>query len=140
MNLDKGGSYALANVQEKPYTQALNSTAQSYAEIAQAHIVEDLVDVGFGPEERCPLLTFSPIGSDMALASLKMLVEAGLLVPDLRIERALRAALDLPAKPDEGDPDAERPAGDPAPAPTGPPQVSGGAPSQGDPNAQEANA
>ena len=136
MNLDRGGSYALANVQEKPYTQALNATAQNYADVAQQHIIEDLVDVAFGPEERCPLLTFSPIGSDMALASLKMLVDAGLLVPDMRIERALRAALDLPAKPDEDDPDAERPAGDPAPAPApAPPQTSG--PPQEDTNAPQ---
>jgi len=136
MNLDKGGSYALANVQEKPYTQALNATAQSYAEIGQAHIVEDLVDVSFGTEERCPLLVFSSIGSDMALSSLKLLVDAGLLVPDMRIERALRAALDLPSKPDEDDPDAERPAGDPAPATTGPPQTSG-PPAEEDANATD---
>jgi hypothetical protein len=139
MNLDKGGSYALANVQEKPYTQALNATAQSYAEVGQAHLVEDLVDVAFGTEERCPLLTFSPIGSDMALSSLKMLVEAGLLVPDMRVERALRAALDLPAKPDPDDPDAERPAGEPAPAQTGPPQTSG-PPAEEDPNATDQEA
>lgn len=133
MNLDRGGSYALANVQEKPYTQALNATASGYQEIAQQHIIEDLVDVSFGTDERCPVLMFEPIGSDMAIASLKLLVEAGLLSPDKRIERALRDALDLPAKPDEGDPDAEPPVAPPA-ATTGPPQTSG------PPAEEEANA
>lgn len=136
MNLDRGGSYALANVQEKPYTQALNATADGYQEVAQQHLIEDLVDVAFGTDVRCPILTFEPIGSDMAMSSLKMLVDAGLLVPDLRIERALRDALDLPSKPDADDPDAERPAGDPTPP--GPPQIAGGTPTQEDnPNPQD---
>lgn len=124
LNLDKGGSHALASVQERPFVQALNAAALHYAEIAQAHVIEDLVDINFGTEVRCPQLVFSPIGSqqDATAASLKMLVEAGLLGPDLRLERALRQALDLPAKPAEGDPDAEPPR-QPA-APAGPPQSS----------------
>lgn len=122
MNLDKGGSYALANVQEKPYMQALNAAAQSYQQVAQQHIIEDLVDVAFGTDDRCPLLTFETIGSDLAVNSLKLLVDAGLLAPDRRIERALRDTLDLPARPDDGDPDAEPPVD--TPAPTGPPQTS----------------
>ncbi|QEA10771.1 portal protein [Mycobacterium phage Weirdo19] len=124
LNLDRGGSYALASVQERPFVQALNAAALSYAEIAQAHIIEDLIDLNFGTDTRCPRLVFSPIGSqqDSTAASLKMLVEAGLLAPDLRIERALRQVLDLPAKPEDGDPDAEPPRGTTAPA--GPPQTS----------------
>ncbi|MCG5431229.1 hypothetical protein LV457_02855 [Mycobacterium sp. MYCO198283] len=125
LNLDRGGSFALAAVQERPFVQALNAAALSYAEIAQAHIIEDLVDLNFGTDARCPRLVFSAIGSqqDSTAASLKMLVEAGLLAPDLRIERALRQLLDLPAKPDPDDPDAEPPAGDttdPDDAPTRP--------------------
>lgn len=138
MNLDKGGSYALANVQEKPYTQALNATAQGYQEIAQQHIIEDLVDVAFGTEVRCPVLVFETIGSDLAVNSLKLLVDAGLLAPDKRIERALRDALDLPARPDEDDPDAEPPVDKPAPAPAGPPQTSG-APAEEDTDDEEAS-
>ncbi|WP_245839914.1 DUF935 domain-containing protein [Mycobacterium aquaticum] len=118
LNLDGGGSYALAAVQERPFVQALNAAAAYYAEIIQAHIIEDLVDLNFGVDTRCPRIVFSPIGSqqDATAAALKMLVEAGLLAPDLRIERSLRQVLDLPAKPDEGDPDAEPPAGKPKPA------------------------
>ena len=124
LNLDRGGSYALAAVQEKPFIQALNTAAQSYAEIAQAHIIEDLIDINLGTEERCPRLVFSAIGSqqDASAANLQMLVASGLLAPDLRIERALRQVLDLPAKPDEGDPDSEPPVK--TAAPTGPPQSS----------------
>jgi HAMP domain-containing protein len=128
LNLDKGGSYALAAIQERPFVQALNAAALGYAAIIQAHVIEDLIDINFGVEERCPRLVFSPIGSqqDATAASLKMLVEAGLLAPDLRIERALRQLLDLPAKPEEGDPDAEPPVDKPEPAalPAGPAQTS----------------
>lgn len=123
LNLDGGGSYALAAVQERPFVQALNAAALTYAEIVQMHVIEDLVDLNFGTDARCPQLVFSPIGSqqDPTAAALKMLVEAGLLSPDLRIERALRQGYDLPAKPDEDDPDAEPPNGKaPATAPAGP--------------------
>ena len=114
LNLDGGGSFALAAVQERPFIQALNASAKSYQEIGQQHIIEDLVDLNFGTEVRCPRLVFDPIGSqqDATAAALKMLVEAGLLAPDLRIERSLRQQLDLPAKPDADDPDAAPPKGD----------------------------
>ena len=113
LNLDGGGSFALAAVQERPFIQALNASAKGYQEIGQQHIVEDLVDLNFGTEVRCPRIVFDPIGSqqDATAAALKMLVEAGLLAPDLRIERSLRQQLDLPAKPDPGDPDATPPKG-----------------------------
>ncbi|WP_260973300.1 DUF935 domain-containing protein [Mycolicibacterium llatzerense] len=123
LNLDGGGSYALAAVQERPFVQALNTAAAYYMRIVQEHVIEDLIDLNFGVDARCPRLVFSPIGSqqDPTAAALKMLVEAGLLSPDLRIERALRQGLDLPAKPEEGDPDAEPPNGNkPATVPTGP--------------------
>lgn len=111
LNIDGGGSYAMVAVQERPFVQALNAAAKLYAEIGQQHVIEDLVDINFGTDARCPRLTFDPIGSqqDATAASLKMLVEAGLLSPDLRIERSLRQALDLPAKPDADDPDAAPP-------------------------------
>lgn len=125
LNIDGGGSYAMVAVQERPFVQALNAAAKSYRDIGQQHIIEDLVDLNFGTEVRCPRLVFDPIGSqqDVTAASLKMLVEAGLLAPDLRIERALRQMLELPAKPDEDDPDAAPPKGagpETAPAPTEP--------------------
>lgn len=137
LNLDKGGSFALAQVQERPFVQALNTAAGDYRDTAQQHVVEDLVDVNFGTEVRVPLLVFEKIGShqDATAQALKLLVDAGLLAPDLRIERALRQALDLPAKPDEDDPDAEPPAGKPEPAAPAPPQTS--APPEEDDSDQE---
>lgn len=137
LNIDGGGSYAMVAVQERPFVQALNAAAKSYRDIGQQHIIEDLVDLNFGTEVRCPRLVFDPIGSqaDATAASLKMLVEAGLLAPDLRIERSLRQALDLPAKPDEDDPDAAPPKGEApqaAPASTEPAtNDDGGAKAQG---------
>lgn len=136
LNLDGGGSYALAAVQERPFVQALNASAKAYQEIGQQHIIEDLVDLNFGTEVRCPRLVFDPIGSqqDATAAALKMLVEAGLLAPDLRIERSLRQQLDLPAKPDADDPDAAPPKGETAaPAPvTDPAEPAAPAPATND--------
>jgi hypothetical protein len=130
LNLDKGGSHALAQVQERPFVQALNASAEQHRDIFQQHVIEDLVDANWGTETRVPLLVFETIGShqDATALALKALVDSGLLAPDLRIERALRQSLDLPAKPDEGDPDAEPPR-KPAPAPA-PPGASSSAPDQ----------
>lgn len=127
LNLNTGGSFALAQVQERPFVQALNAAADALRETFQQHVIEDLVDVNFGTEVRVPRLVFEKIGShqDATALALKTLVDAGLLAPDLRIERALRQMLDLPAKPDEGDPDSEPPAGKPEPTPApAPPQTS----------------
>lgn len=136
LNLQQGGSFALAQVQERPFVQALNTAAQDHCDTTQQHVIEDLVDVNFGTEVRVPLLTFEKIGShqDATAQALKLLVDAGLLAPDLRIERALRQSLDLPAKPDENDPDAEPPVDKP-PAQTGPPQSS--APAEEDTSADD---
>ncbi len=137
LNLDGGGSFALAAVQERPFIQALNASAKSYQEIGQQHIVEDLVDLNFGSEVRCPRIVFDAIGSqqDATAASMKMLVEAGLLAPDLRIERSLRQTLDLPAKPDADDPDAAAPKGTTAPG--APPAAEPASPDPAGPAAPE---
>lgn len=140
LNLDKGGSFALAQVQERPFVQALNAAAADHRDTTQQHVIEDLVDVNFGTEVRVPRLVFEKIGShqDATAQALKLLVDAGLLAPDLRIERALRQALDLPAKPEEGDPDAERPSDTIPPAPAGgASQSSAPAPTQEDTSAQQ---
>lgn len=141
LNLDRGGSHALAQVQERPFVQALNAAAEAHRDTTQQHVIEDLVDINFGPDVRVPLLTFETIGThqDATALALKALVDAGLLAPDLRIERALRQALDLPAKPDEDDPDAEPPIkAEPAAPPAPPGGGSSSAPdNEEDPSAQQ---
>ncbi|SBS73792.1 Gp3 [uncultured Mycobacterium sp.] len=111
LNLEgKGGSYALASVQADTFVQSVQTVADDIREITQAHVVEDIVDRNWGPDEPAPLLVFDEIGSrqDATAAALQMLVSAGLLTPDDRLEAFLRSATGLPA------PDPETATTDPA--------------------------
>lgn len=120
LNLDgKGGSYALASVQADTFVQSVQTVAEDIRNTAQAHIVEDLVDLNFGEDEPAPLLVFDEIGSrqDATAAALQMLVNAGLLTPDPRLEAFIRSATGLPG-PDPNAPEAEPESDDePADAP-----------------------
>lgn len=99
LNLDRGGSYALASVQESTFTQGVQTVADEIRDTAQAHIVEDLVDVNWGPDEPCPLLVVDEIGSrqDATAAAIQMLVTAGVLTPSPELEAFERQQMGLPA-------------------------------------------
>lgn len=100
LNLDgKGGSYALASVQADTFVQSLQTVADTVRETAQRRIVEPLVDLNWGEDEPAPKLVFDEIGSrqDATAAALQMLVNAGLLTPDPRLELFLRQSTGLPA-------------------------------------------
>ena len=104
LNLSGGGSYALASVQANTFEQSVQAFAESQRDTANQHIVEDLVDINFGPDVPCPRLTFDEIGSqhEATEAGLKLLVDAGLLSPDVLTEQSLRQRLKLPPlKPQE---------------------------------------
>lgn len=107
LNLDRGGSYALATVQQDPFTLAENAMLQYFIRIGNEHIVEDLVDINFGPDVPAPLIVADEIGAkqEATAAGLKMFVEAGLLSPDVLVEQTLRQRLGLPAKPPEPEPE-----------------------------------
>jgi hypothetical protein len=140
LNLEgSGGSYALASVQADTFVQSVQTVADDIRDTAQAHIVEDLVDLNFGPDEPSPLLVFDEIGSrqDATAAALQMLVNSKLLTPDDRLEQFLRSAAGLPS-PDaesareEQPPEAPAPpdfgdGGDSTPAPPSPPAADDGA-------------
>jgi hypothetical protein len=97
----------------------VQTVADDIRNTAQAHVVEDLVDVNFGVDEPTPRLVFDEIGSrqDATAAALQMLVNARLITPDERLESFLRQATGLPG----ADPDTAveplAPAGTPNPTP-----------------------
>jgi hypothetical protein len=126
LNLNGGGSYALASVQANTFVQAVQAYAESIRRTATAHVVEDLVDINFGPDVPAPKLVFDDIDADQdsTAAALSMLVTAGLLSPDVMIEQTLRQRLGLPAKP-PGEPMATPAVGPAAPPKTPPPTPSG---------------
>ena len=111
LNLDgKGGSYALASVQQDTFVQAVGAVADHIRETAQAHVIDDIVDWNWGEDEPAPRLVFDAIGSrqDATASAMQQLVSAGLLTPDDRLESFIRQMTGLPA-PDEDD-DTEDPA------------------------------
>lgn len=124
LNLEgQGGSYALASVQADTFVQSVQTVADDIRDTAQAHVVEDIVDVNWGPDEPAPLLVCDEIGSrqDATAAALQMLVNAGLLTPDPRLESFIRSTAGLPGPdPDAPEPPAE-PAAPPAPLKVAPP-------------------
>ena len=125
LNLDgKGGSYALASVQADTFVQSVQTVADDIRDVAQAHIVEDLIDLNFSVDEAAPMLVFDEIGSrqDATAAALQMLVSSGLLTPDPRLEAFIRAASGLPGP----DPDAPELEPEPDETETGPDEAPAG--------------
>lgn len=94
------GSWALGSTFADFFVMSLQTLAQTVADVATQHIVEDLVDLNFGTKEPAPRIVFDEIGSRQSAVAdaLKILVEAGLLVPDLSLERAVRQSYGLPEK------------------------------------------
>jgi hypothetical protein len=110
LNLDgKGGSYALASVQQNTFTQAVGAVADHIRETAQAHVVDDLVDWNWGQDEPAPRLVCDAIGSrqDATALALQQLVAAGLLTPDARTEMFVRQLTGLPAPDPDSDGDED---------------------------------
>lgn len=100
LNLDRGGSYALASVQADTFVQSVQTEAEAVCDIANLHVVEDLVDINFGEDVQAPVLAFDEIGSrkDAVAAALQQLVASGILFPDRTLEESVRQAYGLPPK------------------------------------------
>lgn len=95
------GSWALGSTFAEFFTLALQSTATEICDVAQAHVVEDIVDLNYGPGTPAPRLIFDEIGSrrDATADAIKTLIDAGAVFPDRQLEEFVRHAYGLPAKP-----------------------------------------
>lgn len=111
------GSWALGATLGDFFTLSLQTVAQFVADTATRHIIEDLVDVNFGPDEPAPRLCFDEIGTRQqpTAESLAALVSAGILHPDSTLEGATRQFYGLPPAAPDGE--------TPAPEDTGTPDV-----------------
>lgn len=100
LNLDKGGSYALASVQSDTFVQSVQALAEDICDVTNMHVIEDLVDVNFGEDTQAPRLVFDEIGSrqDAVASALAQLVSAGILFPDRTLEESIRQSYGLPSK------------------------------------------
>lgn len=115
LNLEgKGGSYSLAEIQADTFIQSLQTTAEEIQDTANRFLVEPLVNTAFdtntGPY---PRITFDPIGSvhDLPMATLAVLVNAGVILADRDLEEEVRRRGNLPPKrPFDGTPSPAPPA------------------------------
>ena len=108
------GSWALGSTFADFFTLSLQTLATDIADTATAHIVEDLVDLNFGPTEPAPRIVFDEIGSrhNATAQAVKMLIDCGAIRPDDDLERFVRTAHGMP----EADPATAREI--PRPVPT----------------------
>jgi hypothetical protein len=124
------GSWALGTTFADFFTLSLQTLAQQVADVATQHIIEDIVDVNWGPDEAAPRLVFQEIGSrrEASADAIKVLVDSGVIRTDRDLEEFVRDVFGLPGK-GLPSPSAAPPAL-PAPdsAPTAPPAQDGGAP------------
>lgn len=95
------GSWALGSTFADFFTQSLQALGQQIADVATQHVVEDLVDLNFGPDEPAPRIVFDEIGSrrDATAEAIKALIEAGAVFPDRALEEFIRNSYGLPPKP-----------------------------------------
>lgn len=101
------GSYALGETFADFFVLSLQTVAQTIADVTNQHIIEDLVDLNFGPEEPAPRLIHDEIGSrhPATAKAIKDLTDAGAIVPDEQLEIHLRTMHGLPLP----DPSTARP-------------------------------
>lgn len=94
------GSWALGSTFANFFTDSLNAVADHVADVTQQHVVEDLVDVNWGPTEPAPRIVCEAIGSEhpATAEAIKMLVDAKAITPDETLEQFVRASYGLPMK------------------------------------------
>lgn len=101
LNLEgKGGSYALADTQSDFFNQSEQTVADWVADVANQHIVEDLVRVAFPDYEGpVPRIVFDAIGSrkELSAQDLTSMVNGKVIFMDPPTEEYVRDRFDLPA-------------------------------------------
>lgn len=92
------GSWALGSTFADFFTLSLAAKAEEIADVTTQHVIEDLVDINFGPDEPAPRLVFDEIGAQSAatVEALKLLHDAGLLDEDEVLKQFIRVKFKLP--------------------------------------------
>lgn len=97
---DSTGSYALGDTLESIFTNSLNSVAADFVDVTQQHVIEDYVDLNWGPDEPAPRLVVSKIGAETPVTAdaIRALVDAKVITPDEALEGHVRELMRLPAR------------------------------------------
>ncbi len=94
------GSWALGSTFADFFTSSLNAVSSQVEDIAQQHVVEDLVDLNWGESEPAPRIVATQIGEDQPATAeaIRLLTEAGIVIPDEQLEAYMRSRYRLPVK------------------------------------------
>lgn len=93
------GSWALGSTFADFFTMSLQTVANQIADVTNQHVIEDLVDLNWGPETPAPRLVFDEIGSKhpATAEAIKTLIDCGAITPDQKLEDHVRTTMSLPA-------------------------------------------
>ena len=93
------GSFALGDTFQSFFIQSLQGDANRIRDTFNAYVIEDLVDINWGPEARAPRLVCDDIGSKhpVTAQAIYQLVQCGALMPDAALDEYLRTTYGLPA-------------------------------------------
>ena len=95
------GARALGATFVDYFLLALNSVLRNLEETITEHVIRDLVELNYGPDEAYPVLKFDDLTAEATptAEALKALADAGLITPDRDTENDVRRRYRLPAKP-----------------------------------------
>lgn len=94
------GSRALGSAFIDFFALALEAVAAQIASVVNEHVIEDLVDINWGPDEPAPRLipAAATAGVDLSPESLALLVQYGAVEADDDLEAYIRERYKLPAR------------------------------------------
>lgn len=94
------GSWALGTTFADFFTMSLQTVADTVADVATHHVVEDLVDLNWGEDEPAPRVVCDDIGNNRQLTAdaIRVLVDSGVLRTDRDLEEFVRSVYGLPPK------------------------------------------
>lgn len=94
------GSWALGSTFANFFTDSLNAVAQSMADVIQQHVIEDLVDHNWGPDEPAPRIVPAAIGEQQQITAeaIKVLIESGAVTVDDSLRAYVRDKFGLPVE------------------------------------------
>jgi hypothetical protein len=110
------GSWALGSTFADFFTMSLQTVADTVADVATHHIVEDLVDLNWGEDEPAPRVVCDDIGNQRVLTAeaIRVLVDTGVIRTDRDLEEFVRSVFGLPPKQFPAPPPSDTPPGGPA--------------------------
>ena len=109
------GSWALGSTFADFFTLSLQTVAMHIADVTNAHVIEDIVDLNWGEHEPAPRLVFDEIGArhPATAEAIKALLDCGAIARGPKLEQHVRTTYGLPLEEPADTEPADLPAGVP---------------------------